>query len=121
MQRWFWLVPLGLVLSASLAGSTPLSPQKPATLELAPFASQLLPMPFHGQQRALVIASGDGSSPLGLYVYDRHGNCVAWDEARAYVTRDDLAAEWVPPEAGLYLIEVRNAGWRTNSVTVAIR
>jgi hypothetical protein len=121
MKRWLWFVPVGLVLSTSLSGGTPLAPQPALLLKLAPYSEQFLPLAFIGQQRALVVASGTGATPLGLYVYDQHGNCIARDEAFQHVSRDDLAVEWLPQEAGAYVIQIRSGGGRLNEVQLAVR
>jgi len=71
-------------------------------------------------QRAQVIVSGDGSSYLGLYVYDRHGNCVAWDDEVNPRSTDDLVGQWSATVAGAYTVEVRNLSAVKNKVQYAV-
>jgi hypothetical protein len=76
---------------------------------------------FKGGERACVVVTGDGSSYLGLYVYDADGNCIARDDAGDYRTRDDLAVEWFPQRDSRFAIEVRNLGGTTNTYSIAVR
>jgi hypothetical protein len=121
MKRGIWLGPVVLVAAASVALTAPLTPHPPLKVELPALASRYFPVSFEGGQRAIAIASGNFSSPLGLYVYDAHGNCVARDEALEFEGRDDLAAEWFPPETAAYTIEVRNAGLQPNPARLVLR
>ena len=63
---------------------------------------------------------------LSLYVYDRHGNCVARDEfaERASKTRratNDCAVEWLPPVTEAYTIELRNQSYDSCVVQMVIQ
>src|SRR5215471_18152379 len=70
---------------------------------------------------ASAIAIGDGASFMGLYVYDKYGNCVAWDDEGILRTRDDLAVEWQLKEDGSnYTVEVKNNGSVTNECRVTV-
>jgi hypothetical protein len=121
MKRWPWLVAGLFILSAPFAEPSPVQPHPPLQIEVPAGGARYFPISFNGQERALTIVSGTGASPLGLYVFDPHGNCVARDEALYRETRDDLAVEWFPPDTAAYTIEVRNAGWRINNVKVIFR
>jgi hypothetical protein len=76
---------------------------------------------FKKNERALAIASGRGKACLGLYVFDRDGNCVAKDDISAPSTSDDLIVEWYPTEEGRYSVELRNAGFESNPYQFALR
>ena len=76
---------------------------------------------FKGGERALAIVAGDGSSYLGLYVYDADGNCIAHDDHGNYQTCDKAAVEWVPPQTGRYTIEVKNLGRFRDTFHLAVK
>ncbi len=76
---------------------------------------------FVAQKRALAIASGLGSTCLGMYVFDEHGNCVAWDDVTAPQSSDDLAADWIPHETARFDVQIRNAGFESNTYNIALR
>jgi hypothetical protein len=77
---------------------------------------------FDSQKRASAIVIGDGGTYLGIYVFDRWGNCIARDDFTGSVAaHDDLAVEWYPPEVGGYLVDVRNFGPSPNGFTIVIR
>lgn len=69
---------------------------------------------------AEVIVIGDGNTYLALYVYDRHGNCVAHDEGTDRI-RDDLAAGWVSADGQTYAFEMVNLGRSENQVNYKVR
>src|SRR5216684_1221416 len=101
---------LALVVISVVAEGAPLKPVEPRIdLVLPPFRRLVESRPFAANQRANVIAIGqEGASNLGLYVYDVHGNCVAWDDLGSSSTRDDTAVEWFPLKNDRYTIELRN-------------
>jgi hypothetical protein len=113
---------LGILVLGNLGGGAPLQPREPAKGAVEPFGQTSFVDGFEGRKRACVIAIGNGASYLGLYVFDRWGNCVAKDDtADTPMARDDLAVEWFPPETGSYIVEVRNFGPTINRFTIAIR
>jgi hypothetical protein len=100
----------------------PLSPEEKTNLALQAWQQTSRFIPYRAGERALVITSGNGLSPLAIYVYDPDGNCVAKDDAvAARGSSDDLAVEWLPPEEGRYTIELRNFGYRTNRFDMITR
>ena len=72
-------------------------------------------------ERTSVIVYGQGTSPLGVYVYDAHGNCVARDDLSLGRVTDDLAAAWQAPREEFYDIEIYNFGRKPNTAELAIR
>ncbi len=90
-------------------------------MRLEPFAVRTFTQECKGGERTCVIAIGQGTTPLGVYVYDVHGNCVAWDDYSLSDVADDLALEFHPPQQGVYEVEIRNFGRRSNSVELAVR
>jgi hypothetical protein len=58
--------------------------------------------------RALAIGLQMHGGHAGFYVFDRNGNCVAWDDSPDGGVPNDLAVEWVPSDASGYTIEIRN-------------
>jgi hypothetical protein len=122
MRGWRILGLLILAGGAGVAVSGPVEPDEKATLPLPAFHQTARFISFLPAQRALVIASGNGQSPLALYVFDPDGNCVAHDDLidpRTY--SDDLAVEWYPPALGRYTIELRNAGYGNSNVQFIAR
>ncbi len=122
MYRHICLGILGLFVVASLGGGAPLQPRKIEKADADPFGRTAFVDVFEKDKRAAVIVIGDGQTYLGVYVYDRWGNCVAKDDTSGSATaRDDLAVEWFPLDAGSYTIEVCNFGARlTNSPSRSI-
>jgi hypothetical protein len=121
MKHWLWLAFVGVFLVATSGNTSPTQPRKRVELAAPPLTSQIFLVACNGGERTCVIASGEGRSPLGLYVYDPHGNCIARDEATGTKTADDLAVEWFPPANMSYTIELRNQGLQGNKVDVVFR
>jgi hypothetical protein len=114
-----------LLLAASLeVEGSPVEPVGPRMdVVLAPYRRLVESRIFAANQRANIIAIGrlrDGTF-LGLYVYDVHGNCVAWDDLGNSSTRDDLAVEWFPMRTERYTNELRNLGAASNRLDLVIR
>lgn len=72
-------------------------------------------------QKGRVLVIGDGQSLLGVYVYDKDGNCVAWDDEVGEGTRDDLAVQWIASGAGVHAVEVKNFSKVKNTFELAIQ
>jgi hypothetical protein len=121
MKHWFWLPMVGLLLGAPWGSTSPTQPKNLVKLATPPLSAHLFVVACNGGERTGVIASGDLHAPLGLFIYDPHGNCVAHDEATGPVTADDLYAEWFPPATMPYTIEVRNQGLQGSKINVIFR
>lgn len=76
---------------------------------------------FKKNERTLVIVNGVGACPMGLYVFDEHGNCLAKDDFSSPKTADDLIVQWYPSEQGRYSVDLRNAGFDSNEYQIALR
>ncbi len=112
---------LGLFL-CSFGGGAVLQPRKPERHLVTPLDRMSIVERFEGGRRAGAIVIGNGRSFMGVYVFDRHGNCVALDDSMgAGPVRDDLAVEWFPAETGAYSIEVNNFGLSANAFTLVVR
>jgi hypothetical protein len=71
-----------------------------------------------GQQTKVIAASDISRDPedpdpipdvrMGLYVFDGHGNCLAWDDFAGGKAARDNAVIFVPPQNGKYTVVVRN-------------
>ncbi len=127
MKRLLWLAPLGL-LALTLPGTgSPLPPMEPFKGEIRPFGRETRVENFEGnRQRACAIVTGRGS-PLGLYVFDRHGNCVANNDLAFGPGRDKAAAswfptavEWFPIEVGPFTLEILNFGRSINRFSAVL-
>src|SRR5262245_13473904 len=112
-----------LVVVTLAARSAPLEPVETRIgLNLPPFRRLVETLPFKADKRATVIAMGQQrTSHLGLYVYDSHGNCVAWDDLGSATTLDDMAVEWFPMQNEQYTMELRNLGAASSRFDIAIR
>jgi hypothetical protein len=113
--------------SAMLALAGPVRPFAPETgyanLHVEPFSVRTFTETCKAGERTAVIAVGRGNTSVAVYVYDQHGNCVAWDDyavSRDNIS-DDVALEFHPPQEMKYEIELRNLGRMTNRVEFAIR
>ena len=69
---------------------------------------------FRGNERAAVVASGDGDSDLDLYVHDENGNLICKDDDNT----DDVVCQWTPRYTGTFTIRVVNRGV-ANQYTIA--
>jgi hypothetical protein len=113
---------VGAVWAVSLGGGVPLDGPKTVTAGVEPYGQTSFVNVHDGRKRASAIVIGDGSTYLGVYVFDRWGNCVARDDfAGSPAGRDDLAVEWYPPEVGPYAVDVCNFGRSGNDFTIVIR
>ncbi len=122
MTQTAWLGLLGALLWAGLSAGATVRPRAPERNAVDPYGITTFVDRFEGKKRACVVAVGDGSSYMGLYVFDRWGNCVAKDDAsEVFATRDDLAVEWYPAETAEYTIDVRNFGSSRNIFNISIR
>jgi hypothetical protein len=123
MKRYLFLLTIAALVAVSGFGhGSPVIPFKQQLPQVPQLSSQTYVLEFKGGERAVAIASGDGAATyMGLYVYDNHGNCVAWDDDASWGTRDDLAVEWFPQRTDVYTIEVSNCGLRVNQCKVILR
>lgn len=83
---------------------------------IAGYQSLTQPLKLQPGAEKTVIASGEGSTALGMYVYDKDGNCVAHDDAGNQATKDDLAVSLIATGEQGYTFEVVNLG-RVDNVT----
>ena len=91
---------VAIFLLARLAGGSPVEPfedtkgYRDASLE--PFSALRFTVKCKARERTCAIVYGFGKSPMGVYVFDPHGNCVAYDDEAHTLISDDLATEWHP-------------------------
>ncbi|MCS7044775.1 MAG: hypothetical protein NZO58_00310 [Gemmataceae bacterium] len=119
-----WAALAGVVVaSCCLAG--PLQPFAPKLgyrdFEFRPFQAQSHHLDVKGGEPTQVIVFGITSSPMGVYVYDPHGNCVAHDDASTDLIVDKLLVEFHPPQTAGYEVVIRNLGRKLTQAEVAIR
>lgn len=75
---------------------------------------------FEAKAPAQVVAIGQGVTPMGVYVFNAEGNCIAWEDQVPPLRCDDLAIEWIPQDEGPYQVEVHNLGYLPNRVEISI-
>lgn len=119
MKRLGTFALLCVFLLATAGGGGPIRPHPPEFVEVPGYFVASLAEDFAGDVRANVIVSGNARAYLGVYVFDLHGNCVAWDDFGNRATYDDLNAEWYPPVAGRYGIDIINFGRIENEAELA--
>jgi len=113
---------LSVLLCVSFSAADLVSPRKRETKQgVPPYSLRTYSDTFKKGELGRVIASGVGDSCLGVYVFDAQGNCVAWDDKSEARTADDLYAEWLSADLERFNIEVRNAGFESNSFRLALR
>lgn len=102
-------------------GGAPVQSVEPADIDLLPFATHVVQHELKGQEETRIIASGRAPYYLGLYVFDRDGNCVAWDDFGGTEVREDCGVIFTPPTQGIYRIEVRSFFHLANKVRFVVR
>ncbi len=114
----------------ALLGGTAGSPASPLArvlrrdnMDLGPFSYLSETRVFKGRERASIVLYGKTgrASYLAVYVFDRQGNCLTWDDVGSSSTRDDVAVEWYPPQSQPYSYEIRNLGFQRTPFEMAIR
>jgi hypothetical protein len=119
MKRW---LTLGLIFAAApwivaQEGAAWL----PEPFDLGPFGRfQAGIMGTAGRESRAVAIGSNGRTPLGIYVYDPQGHCVALDdEPGPYI--DDRIAAWMPAVSGAFDVQVRNMGPGFNRVEASAK
>ncbi len=125
MKERFLLGCPALLVVAGLAFAAPVTPfaDEKGYMEqvFEPLTTQLFSLPCKAKERTSVIVYGQGTSPMAVYVYDIHGNCVAMDDVSTGRISDDLMAAWYPEVQQIYDIEIRNLGLNRNRPEIAMR
>jgi len=60
----------------------------------------------YGGEATAISIEGDGDTNLDVYVYDKFGNLLAYDESRS----GDCFVAFVPPRTGAVTIQIVNQG-----------
>lgn len=114
-----------LLLLAHLAPGAPVQPWAKESgfrqLAIEPFATYFSSFTCKARERTAIMVYGQGTSPMAIYVYDAHGNCVARDDLSLSIVSDDLAVEWQPASEQVYDVEIRNLGRKVNNAEIAVR
>lgn len=114
-----------VLLMVSWAESAPVNPFAEKSgfrqLVLEPFQRDNYAIRCKAKESTRVIVYGQGSSPMAVYVFDAHGNCVAHDDYSTNDVSDDLALDWYSPSETTYDVEVYNLGRKSNTAEIAIR
>jgi hypothetical protein len=124
MKNVLLMASLGGLLWLSAPGTA--GPEKPvgplSKIKINVGASWSMAVTCKGGERAAAFAMGDkGNAYLGLYVYDKDGNCVARHDDIKPKYLNDRAVIWYPPTTQTYTIEVRNLGFVSDTFTFVVR
>jgi hypothetical protein len=107
-------------LCAAWMQAEPVQPVSPQEVKIPPFAQDSQVLLFAASKPASVVVAGSRAGFLGLYVFDRHGNCVAWDDV-SRANRDALGVDWIPSLQDSYGITIANLSRASNKCVVLIR
>jgi hypothetical protein len=123
MRRLMLAVAASALVALTSAGlAAPVAPEKPRILTIGPLSSKTFTVEFKGRERAsAIVTSKANGTYLGLYVYDRYGNCVAWDDLGSPETTGAASVDWFPAEKANYVVEVRNNGSTVNDCKMIVR
>lgn len=110
-----------LAITASTTSGGPEKPWLPEAFKVRPgeavhYASRCEP-----GRPVQAVVTGSGAAPLGVYVYNAAGQCVAYDDDVAGNLVDDRIVAWTPTDAGAYDLEIRNLGGVLNIVEAVFR
>jgi hypothetical protein len=123
MRSWvLWSGLLILLAGAAVGPGAPLDPETRAVEgKVEPYRDLNYERPFRAGTPAKVIAVGKTGAPLGLYVFDANGNCVARDDDVGGRSRDEVAVEWVPAQTGPCTIQVKALGKNGDEFLMTVR
>lgn len=113
MRRYLAFIIAGVAAAGAVAQDERTWMPQPFTL--SPFSRTQTTLVGLKGRPSRVVATGDGNSPLAIYVYDRFGNCVAYSDKPSPLV-DDRIASWVPAATGPFDVQVRNVGFMFNRV-----
>lgn len=115
---------LAIVLFAGTVSTVSGGPEKP----WFPEAFKLRPGDVHHYgsrcepgRPVQAIVTGSGASPLGVYVFNAAGQCVAHDDDVGGNLVDDRIVAWTPTQAGPYELQIRNLGGAGNVVEAVFK
>jgi hypothetical protein len=124
VRVWIRLIACALICFVLPGGESASAPTKENYAKehvLEGWGSIIQSFELKGQEETRIIASGETALYLGLYVFDAHGNCVAFDDYAGTHVREDAAVIFVPPVQGAYTVEVRSFFGRDNKVRLVVR
>ncbi|HZZ80475.1 MAG TPA: hypothetical protein VFE62_18370 [Gemmataceae bacterium] len=111
-----------VLLCVSVGSAGLVKPRKMDTEEkIAPRSARMYVAEFKGGEPGKVIVSGNYQTCLGLYIFDKDGNCVAHDDRTWPQACDDLNVEWIAATTGRYQVAVWNTGYEINTYNLAMR
>lgn len=119
-MRRIALLALGALTLASHGRAEPETPYAPELLRIEPYGAKTHASRCEPGKAVMALASGKSNTPLALYVFDREGRCVGWDD-EASPAFDDRIVVWTPTSTGEYRIEFRNYGARINHTHAVFR
>jgi hypothetical protein len=134
MRYGRWITLLALFAATPFGAGSPATPTEKKAIPSRPLSPYYFSLMCNANERTCVIAHGSGRTPVGLYIYDAHGNCITRDEPvlsggyavvsgdlEGPVAADDLQVEWFPPTSGYYTVEVRNEGLQPTRLILAFQ
>lgn len=92
----------------------------PESFSLEPFGRTQRSVICVAGREARAVAIGDGRTAIAIYAYDPRGHCVAYDdEPSGFI--DDRVVAWTPVVSGLFDVQYRNLGPKSNRVEAVAR
>jgi hypothetical protein len=110
-----------LAISASTTLGGPEKPWFPQAFQLSPGEATHYASRCDPGRPVQAVVTGRGASPLGVYVYNAVGQCVAHDDDLTGNLVDDRIVAWTPTNTGPYELEIRNLGGALNIVEAVFR
>ncbi len=121
-RRGLWAGLLALLIGGGLGMGDPLNPSTRAVeFKLEAYRALSYWRPFEAGKPVRVLAIGETNRPMGLYVFDGDGNCVAHDDDVTRRVKDDAVVDFVPARSGEYTLELKLLGSGENRGLLAVR
>jgi len=108
------LLPVLFLILAALPGrAAPVKEAVPKQIDLIEQAVETFEL--KALEPTIFTATSKEAGPYGMYVFDRDGNCVAWED---WTDRKEISLRLTPPTQGAYTVVLRS--FAPNRLTVRL-